>query len=116
MKSLRKNIKYLDYGVVEVSAKKDGNLYKNSNNNLFNLKKFLKKKNFLIYKIESNDIYDNELNINFKNKSLVNENFLDSKKRFRLKFYQKFIRKIIMRHRKVFLYQLFFKLLHAKYH
>ena len=30
-----------------------------------------------------------------------------SKKRFRLKFYQKFIRKIIMRHRKVFLYQLF---------
>lgn len=116
LKSLRKNIKYLDYGVVEVSAKKDGNLYKNSNNNLFNLKKFLKKKNFLIYKIESNDIYDNELNINFKNKSLVNENFLNSKKRFRLKFYQKFIRKIIMRHRKVFLYQLFFKLLHAKYH
>ena len=89
------------------------------NNSLYfdqQLKKFLKKKNFLIHKIESNDIYNNELNINFRNKSLTNTNLLNLSQKFKLKFYQKFIRKIIMRHRKVFIYQLFYKLLNAKYY
>ncbi len=116
LKGLNSEIKYLDFGVVEVSAKNESNLYKKSNNNLFNLKKFLKKKNFLIHKIESNDIYNNELNINFRNKSLTNTNLLNLSQKFKLKFYQKFIRKIIMRHRKVFIYQLFYKLLNAKYY
>ena len=116
LKGLKSDIKYLDFGVVEVSAKKESNLYKKSNNNLLNLRKFLKKKNFLIHKIESNDIYNNELNIKFKNKSLTNDNLLTLSEKFKLKFYQKFIRKIIMRHRKVFIYQLFYKLLNAKYY
>ncbi len=46
LKSLGKYIKYLDYGVVEVSATNKKNLYKNSQNNLLNLKKFFEKKKF----------------------------------------------------------------------
>ena len=72
LKSLENFIKYLDCGVVEVSANKKRDLYSKSLNNLSNLKKFLKKKNFNIININFNDPYMNELNINFKirNKSL----------------------------------------------
>ncbi|MDC3059013.1 FkbM family methyltransferase [Candidatus Pelagibacter sp.] len=116
LKGLEKYIKYLNFGVVEVSAKKKRDLYDKSNNNLINLKKFFKKKNFIISKIETWDIYGNELNINFKNKTMINKEFLNIIERLKLRFYQKFIRKIIMNHRKVFLYQLIYKLLNAKYH
>jgi len=114
LKSLGKYIKYLDYGVVEVSATKKKDLYKNSQNNLLNLKKFLKKKNFLITNIISNDPFENELNVKFKNKNINLNNFLSSYQKFKLKFYQKFIRKIIIGHYKIYLYKLLFKMLNAK--
>jgi len=114
LKSLGKYIKYLDYGVVEVSATKKKDLYKNSQNNLLNLKKFLKKKNFLITNIISNYPFENELNVKFKNKNINLNNFLSSYQKFKLKFYQKFIRKIIIGHYKIYLYKLLFKMLNAK--
>ena len=116
LKSLEKNLKYLNFGIVEVSAEKKRNLYVKSHNNLLDLKKFLKKKNFIINKIDTNDIYGNELNVNFKNISMIDKEFLNFFDKFKLRFYQKFIRKIIMNHHKVFLYQLFFKILNAKYY
>lgn len=116
LKSLEKNLEYLNFGIVEVSAEKKRNLYVKSQNNLLDLKKFLKKKKFIVTKIDSNDIYGNELNVNFKNKLMINKEFLNFFDRFKLRFYQKFIRKIIMDHHKVFLYQLFFRLLNAKYY
>ena len=114
LKSLGNYIKYLDYGVVEVSATKKKDLYKNSQNNLLNLKKFLKKKNFLITNIVSNDPFENELNVKFKNKNINLNNFLNGYQKFKLKFYQKFIRKIIMGHYKTYLYKFLFKILNAK--
>ena len=114
LKSLGNYIKYLDYGVVEVSATKKKDLYKNSQNNLLNLKKFLKKKNFLITGIISNDPFENELNVKFKNKNINLNNFLSGYQKFKLKFYQKFIRKIIMGHYKTYLYKFLFKMLNAK--
>ena len=95
-----------------MAANKDRDLYQNSKNNLGNLKIFLKKNNFNISKIIANDPYSNELNINFSRNN-INNNFLNFKEKFILKFYQKFIRKIIMNHYKIFLYQIFYRVLNA---
>tara|TARA_B100001027_G_scaffold206443_1_gene170027 strand:+ start:18 stop:806 length:789 start_codon:yes stop_codon:yes gene_type:complete len=114
LKSLGSYIKYLDYGVVEVSATKKKDLYKNSQNNLLNLRNFLKKKNFLITNIMSNDSFGNELNVKFKNNNMNLNDFLSYYQKLKLKFYQKFIRKIIMGHYKIYLYKFLFKILDAK--
>tara|TARA_B100001057_G_scaffold458913_1_gene508620 strand:+ start:219 stop:1007 length:789 start_codon:yes stop_codon:yes gene_type:complete len=114
LKSLGNYIKYLDYGVVEVSTTKKEDLYKDSQNNLLNLKKFLKKKSFSITKITSNEPFINELNVRFKNNDINLNNFLNNYQKFKLKFYQKFIRKIIMGHYKTHLYKLLFRILNAK--
>ncbi len=113
LKSLENFIKYLDCGVVEVSANKKRDLYSKSLNNLSNLKKFLKKKNFNIIDIKSNDPYRNELNINFKNSAINHYNFLNLKEKILLRFYQKFIRKIIIGHYKIFLYKFLYRILNA---
>ena len=113
LKSLENFIKYLDYGVVEVSANKKRDLYSKSLNNLSNLKQFLKRKNFNIVDIKSNDPYRNELNINFKNSAINHNNFLNFKEKLLLRFYQKFIRKIIINHYKIFLYKFLYRILNA---
>ncbi len=74
----------------------------------------MKKKNFLITNIISNYPFENELNVKFKNKNINLNNFLSGYQEFKLKFYQKFIRKIIMNHYKTYLYKLLFKILNAK--
>ena len=112
LRGLGKYLKYIEHGVVEVAANKDRELYQNSKNNLGNLKIFLKKNNFNISKIIANDPYSNELNINFSRNN-INNNFLNFKEKFILKFYQKFIRKIIINNYKIFLYQIFYRVLNA---
>ena len=114
LKSLGDDLKYLDYGVVEVSATKKKDLYKGSQNNFSNLKNFLKKNNFTITNVKSNDPFENELNVKFKNDNIKLSNFLNSYQKFKLKFYQKFIRKIIMGNYKIHLYKLLFKIVDAK--
>ena len=114
LKSLGNYIKHLDYGVVEVSATKKKDLYKGSQNNFSNLKNFLKNNNFTIINVKSNDPFENELNVKFKNNNIKLSNFLNSYQKFKLKFYQKFIRKIIMGHYKIHLYKLLFKILDVK--
>lgn len=111
LKSLGNYIKYLNYGVVEVSSSRKKDLYQNSHNNFNNLKKFLKKNNFIITDIKSNDPFDNELNVFFRNRTTHNRFNLTWLQKYKLKFYQKFIRKIVMGHYKIFLYKLIFKVL-----
>ena len=114
LKSLGNYIKHLDYGVVEVSATEKKDLYKGSQNNFQNLKNFLKKNNLSITMAKSNDRFGNELNVKFKNNNIKLKDFLNSYQKFKLKFYQKFIRKIIMGHYKIHLYKLLFKILDVK--
>ena len=62
----------------------------------------------------SNDSFGNELNVKFKNNNMNLNDFLSYYQKLKLKFYQKFIRKIIMGHYKIYLYKFLFKILDAK--
>ena len=67
--------------------------------------------NNIITDIKSNDPFDNELNVFFRNSTTHNRFNLTWLQKYKLKFYQKFIRKIVMGHYKIFLYKLIFKVL-----
>ena len=67
LKSLKKYINLVQDGVIEVAKTKASSLYK-KNHTLNDVKKFFKKK-FKIYKMNSNTVLNNELNVYFKKKS-----------------------------------------------
>ena len=66
LKSLKKYIKILNSGVVEVAKNKFTSLYK-KNSTLNDIKKFLKK-DFDIYNVQTNTILNNEFNVFFRRK------------------------------------------------
>ena len=70
LSSLKKKINILEQGVLEAAISKEKSLYE-ENHTIDEVKKFLKKENFEIFKIEYIDEnIKNEKNIFFYNKSL----------------------------------------------
>lgn len=69
LKGLGDKIKIVKRGVMEAASKKDI-LYENQNT-VEECIQFLEKNNFLIEKVESNDQFDNEMNIFFRKKEIA---------------------------------------------
>ena len=72
LKSLKKYLKILNAGVVEVAKNKFTSLYK-KNSTLNDIKKFLKK-DFDIYDLKTNTVLNNEFNVFFRRKYIKKSN------------------------------------------
>ena len=70
LESLGTYISIVKEGQIEVANKRNV-LYENSNNYIEDVINFLEKNNFIIKNITSNDIYNNESNLQFINKNLI---------------------------------------------